>query len=272
MAFALGPAAAEAGYGLVQFETIGSTSAEALSRARAGDAGPSWCVSSHQTQGRGRRGRPWETAAGNLASSLLLTTEVSGAVAATLGFVAGLALSDALLRVVPHLTVRTGLDGASGRDGSRFELKWPNDVVAGGAKIAGILLESEGVQGGRTAIVVGIGVNVVSAPADVPYAAASLNELGGATTAEALFAALSDSWVSRYLEWDGGRGLDSIRNAWLSRAAGLGGPVAVKMGSNVIRGTFRTLDSDGCLIVRGQDGRDVRIAAGEVHFGTVASA
>lgn len=271
MAFALSPGATEAGYRLAAFETIGSTNDEAMTAARAGERGPLWVVSAHQSKGRGRRGRQWQTPPGNLAASLLLVLDLPPHRLATLGFVAGLALSDALAAIAPHLATATALDGATVSGGGRVELKWPNDVLAGGAKIAGIMLESEVLGGGSSALVVGIGVNIVAPPQGVPYPATSLRELGLGVSAEDLFAALSGAWVDRYAAWDAGRGMAAIRSAWLGRAAGIGGPVAVSVGARVVRGTFETLDEEGHLVVRETGGKRIPIAAGEVHFGTVAS-
>ena len=115
----------------------------------------------------------------------------------------------------------------------RFELKWPNDVLAEGAKLAGILLESTVLSGGGYAVAVGIGVNVVAHPADVPYPATSLATLGAGCDAETLFLALSDAWLGHYAAWDEGRGLARVRDRWLARAAGLGGEVAVRVDGQV---------------------------------------
>ncbi len=152
---------------------VGSTNALALDHARAGDPGKLWVVSKKQESGRGRRGRAWATPEGNLAATLLVVTGGELRLAATLGFVAGLALADALDAVVPQGRIAIGLDGAS-QGKNRFELKWPNDVLASGAKLAGILLESAILDGGRFAVAVGIGVNVVAYPEDLPYPATSL--------------------------------------------------------------------------------------------------
>jgi len=255
MAFTLGPRAAETGYRLAAYDTIGSTNSEALARARAGDRGPLWIVARTQTAGRGRRGRGWSTAEGNLAASLLLHCRVPLTVAATLGFVAGLALKDALALCAPGLPV---------------QLKWPNDVlVSGRGKLAGILLESEPLDGG-VVIAVGIGVNVGSAPDGLPYPATSLADLGKPVTPQTLFTALSDAWVGTAQDWNLGKGLPSIRRQWLEHAAGRGERVAVQMGERVARGVFETIDDDGRLILRSDDGSPVAIAAGEVYFGDAA--
>jgi BirA family biotin operon repressor/biotin-[acetyl-CoA-carboxylase] ligase len=271
MAFTLGPRAIEAGYRLKAYDEIGSTNAEALSLARAGDAGGVWVVSDRQTAGRGRRGSQWSTERGNLAASLLTVTSADPAAAATLGFVAGIALDAALRLAAPEVVARVALDGASG-PGGRIALKWPNDVLLDGAKLAGILLEAEKAPDGRMAVVVGIGVNVRHAPTDLPYAAASLAGLGSGATAETLFSALSDCWRAAATEWDDGRGFPGVRERWLSRASGLGGAVAVRLGGEVARGVFETIDEAGRLVVRTDDGSRRAISAGEVHFGAAATA
>jgi BirA family biotin operon repressor/biotin-[acetyl-CoA-carboxylase] ligase len=276
MGFSLSPLAQQNGFRLEAFETIGSTNAVALERAQAGDPGKLWIVSKRQESGRGRRGRAWATSHGNLAASLLLTGTFELKTAATLGFVAGLSLADALDAVCPAATVSIGLDGAGntgfGKSPLRVELKWPNDLLAGGAKLAGILLESTQLPDDRFAIVIGIGVNVVAYPDDVPYPATSLARLGADCDAERLFLALSDAWEENSRIWGEGRGLAEIRKRWLARAAGLGSEVAVRVDGKVLRGIFETIDEDCRFVIRDNDGERVKIAAGDVHFGAVASA
>jgi BirA family biotin operon repressor/biotin-[acetyl-CoA-carboxylase] ligase len=266
MTFSLGPRAVSAGYRLAAFDRIGSTNGEAMSRARDGEHGPMWFVTSEQTAGRGRRHRPWIAPRGNLASSILEVIDVSPAVAATLGFAAGLALEAALQKVSVEASLR-----AAGSDDVRYSLKWPNDVLAGREKLAGILLEAEAVAGGRLGVVVGIGTNVIAAPEGTPTPATSLAALGVHIGAEELFAVLSDSWAEFRGIWDQGRGFGEIRRLWLERAAGLGRGVAIHSGGTIVEGTFDTVDEAGCMIVRTLDGRRVPISAGDVYFGSVAS-
>ena len=267
MAFSLGPRAISAGYRLAAFDHIGSTNAEALARARDGERGPIWFVTSEQTAGRGRRHRAWIAPRGNLASSVLEVIDVSPSTAATLGFAAGLALEAALQKLSIEASLRS-----AGSDDMKFSLKWPNDVLAGRQKLAGILLEAETVADNRLAVVVGIGTNVVAAPEDTPTPATSLAALGVHIGAEELFATLSDSWAEFRGVWDGGRGFGDIRRLWLERAAGLGQPVAIQTGSSTIQGTFDTLDETGCMVIRTADGKRVPISAGDVYFGSAASA
>jgi len=256
MTFALGPIAASRGYRLVAFDAIGSTNTEAMERARAGERGPVWFVTTEQTAGRGRRHRPWAAPRGNLAGSILEVMQVAPPVAATLGFAAGLALEAALRRLSAN--------------GTQFSLKWPNDVLAGSHKLSGILLEAETV-GDSLAVVVGIGTNVIAAPGGTPTPATSLRALGMDVGAETLFAALSDGWAEFRGIWDNGRGFAEIRRLWLKRAAGLGQAVAIKSGGAAIEGTFDTIDEQGCMIVRTAAGRLVPVTAGDVYFGTAAS-
>src|SRR5450432_1531700 len=266
MAFSLGPRALSAGYQLAAFDSIGSTNAEAMARARDGERGPMWFVTSLQTAGRGRRHRPWIAPRGNLASSVLEVIEVSPAVAATLGFAAGLALEVALQKVSVEASLRS-----AGSDHMKFSLKWPNDVLAGQQKLVGIGLEAEAVAGDRLAVVVGIGTNVVAAPEGTPTPATSLAALGVHIGAEELFAVLSDCWAEFRGIWDQGRGFGEIRRLWLERAAGLGQQVAIQIGGSTVEGTFDTVDEQGCMIVRTSDGKRVPISAGDVYFGSVAS-
>ncbi|MDI6026984.1 biotin--[acetyl-CoA-carboxylase] ligase [Corticibacterium sp. UT-5YL-CI-8] len=272
MSFRLAPHAASAGFQLEAHDVVGSTNALALDRAREGHPGNLWVVSRKQDGGRGRRGRPWATLEGNLAATLLKVLHKDLSHAATLGFVAGLSLSEALDAVAPNARISIGPDGGGGGNVRRFELKWPNDVLASGSKMAGILLESTMLPGGSLAIAIGIGVNVAAYPEDVPYPATSLAALGSRADAEMLFLALSDAWTDIERVWDGGRGLSAIRDRWLQRAAGLGREVAVQLEGNIVRGIFETIDQDCRFVIRDAQGETIKIAAGDVHFGAVASA
>lgn len=254
MALAVGSQAQSAGYRLVWFDTIGSTNTEGVARARAGEPGRLWLVASQQTGGRGRRSRTWVSPRGNLYASVMETMAVPPPVAATLGFVAGVSLVEAL----KSLAVEA-------------RLKWPNDVLLDGAKLSGIGLEAESLADGRVAVVTGIGVNVLSAPQGLPYPAASLAGAGIAISLEALFAALSDRWTETFRLWDEGRGMPSVREKWLACAAGLGGEVTVQISGRTVAGIFETIDEQGHLIIATADGRRTPIASGDVFFGDAAS-
>lgn len=271
--FALGSKARAAGYRLRAHDSVGSTNAEAIAAAHDSDPGGIWFAARQQTAGRGRRGRAWVNPHGNLAATLLIVPDADPTSVATLGFVAGVALNAALSVVLPKGLVRIGIDGADIADGNgRIALKWPNDVLADGAKLAGILLEAAKLPDGRHAIAIGIGVNVVASPADLPYPATSLAELGATRSAEAVFEALSDAWVDVFGVWDDGRGIGQVLAQWRAAAAGIGAPVAVNQDGEVLRGIFETIDDAGRLIVRAEDNRRIAITAGDVHFGATASA
>jgi len=255
MAFALGPNAAQAGHGLIVHDRLDSTNSEALRQARSGERGPLWIVAREQTAGRGRRGRVWMSARGNLMASLLFALPVTPALAATLGFVASLAVCQSCSALAPKVS---------------FSLKWPNDVLADRGKVAGILLESEAREG-HLAIVVGFGINLAAAPAGMPYPAQSLAALGCVLAPEDAFSALTDAWLSWAALWNDGSGFGAIRDAWLAQARGIGQAISVRTGERMESGIFETLDEEGRLILRKADGMIRVISAGDVHFGDAAS-
>lgn len=272
MGFSLAPRAIQQGYALQAFDAVGSTNAVALEQAGAGIEEPCWFVTDNQTEGRGRRGRAWQDGNGNLAATLLLVTHEKPGRAATLGFVAGVALAEALAALLPEGRIRVGLDGADIAEGGRLVLKWPNDLLFDGGKLSGILLESRLMADGRLALAIGIGVNVVSHPEGLPYPATSLRHLGAPCSAADVFLALSDAWAAAYEVWKSPGGVAEIRRRWLAGAAAAGTPVAVNLGGRVLNGTFETIDADCRFVIRTADGSIETIAAGDVHFGAVATA
>jgi BirA family transcriptional regulator, biotin operon repressor / biotin---[acetyl-CoA-carboxylase] ligase len=228
-------------------DTIDSTNAEALRRARGGERGPLWIVARRQSAGRGRRGRPWISPPGNLYASLLLTDPAPAAAAPQLGFVAGLALHDAA--------------AAAASLAPRLALKWPNDLLCAGRKIAGILVEGEG---NPVTAVIGIGVNCCAHPVDAEYPATDFAAQGADVAAMALFDRLAAAMAQRLCQWRGGSDFAAIRIAWLDRAAGRGEPVRVRLPDHETAGIFEAIDTSGRLILRRADGTLEAIAAGEV--------
>jgi BirA family biotin operon repressor/biotin-[acetyl-CoA-carboxylase] ligase len=246
----LDPHSAATGTRRIACDTIGSTNAHALEMARAGESGPLWVTARRQTQGRGRRGRVWTSEAGNLYATLLLTDPSPAEQVAQLSFVAALAAHDAVAQTAPQL-------------GPLLRLKWPNDLLLGGAKIGGLLLEGEGANG-RLTIAVGIGLNCAHHPRDTPYAATDLATAGAMVTPEALFGALSGAMQLRLAQWDRGAGFAAIRAAWLARAAHQGEDILVRAGDREIAGRFEALDDIGRLLLRRPDGTLEPITAGDV--------
>ena len=232
----------------IAFETLGSTNAEALTRARAGERGPLWITAKIQDAGRGRRGSSWTSPPGNLYATLLLSAPSAPEHAPQLSFVAALALHDAIAECAPQI-------------GPLLKVKWPNDLLVGGAKVAGILIEGESEPSFATAI--GFGVNCVAHPDHTPYPATDLSEVGAAISPERLFAALAAAVVLRLQQWQRGHGFASIRTDWLKRAAGLGQDIHVRLPEREFSGCFEGLDDVGRLLVRGAAGLTT-VTAGEV--------
>lgn len=243
--------AAAAGVRLIAHDTVGSTNAEALALARAGERGPLWITAGRQTAGRGRRGRTFVSETGNLFATLLLTDASAPDRAAELSFVASLALHDAVAAVAPTLA-------------PRLKVKWPNDVLCDGAKFSGILVEGESGIGRALVTVVGIGVNCAHHPAGTPYPATDLSACGAEVTPPMLFAALSRTMLRRLAEWARGGNFAAIRGAWLARAAGLGDTVSIRLADRTLDGRFESLDAAGRLVLRAADGSVQHVTAGDL--------
>jgi len=238
-----------AGYRRKDYAELDSTNEEVRRLAEAGEKGPLWISATRQSAGRGRRGRAWNTGEGNLAATLLLRPEASQAITGQLSFAAALAAAEMVQHFAPDAAVT---------------VKWPNDVLAEGRKIAGILLEGAlDAQGGWLAI--GIGVNLAHHPEGLAFPASSLPQLGIAppscdaalTVLAVRFAHWYDAWM-RY-------GFETLRKAWLGRASGLGAPITARLPNETRQGVFEGVDASGALLLNEQ-GHVRAIAAGEVFF------
>lgn len=236
-------------YRLVSHERIASTNDEAKALAAEGALAGTLVWARTQTAGRGRQGRGWISPAGNFYASLVLRPDVPIATAAQLGFVAALAVADACLALAPAAAI---------------SLKWPNDVLLNGRKLAGILLESQS-QGDGTLgwLVLGVGINLATYPVEVEYPATALAATGADVDSEAMLGALAASFLIWYERWREGAGFATIRAEWLARAQGLGQPIRVRLPAETLAGVFAGLDADGALLLEAEQGRR-RIAAGEV--------
>jgi len=240
-----------------RFEEIDSTNEEARRLGDQSAEGPVWIVAARQTAGRGRRGRAWESPSGNFMGTLYLTPRCGPREAGELSFVAALAVHEAAASLLsPSLR-------------PELRLKWPNDLLHDRAKLAGILLESSGVAGAQVAwVAIGIGVNLATHPEGLEYKATSLAALGmsGVTPDDAL-AALDKAFEHWLGVWRAQQGFAAIREAWLKRAEGMGGPIVVRLSSGVLEGIFEGLAPDGALQLRLADGTLQLVSAGDVFFG-----
>ena len=234
---------------------VDSTNAEAA-RIAPNLTGPEWILALRQTAARGRRGRAWTNPQGNFAATLVMRPTESPDQVALRSFVASLALYDAFV-------------AATGR-AEGFTLKWPNDVLLNGGKLAGILLESAGSAAGLSYFAIGIGVNLAQAPSPdqvEPQAlrpVSLLSETGAEVTPEEFLDLLAPAYA-RYEAQFTTYGFAPIRTAWLDRAAKLGEVITARTARNEFTGTFETVDEAGNLVLTTAKSRHA-IPAAEVFF------
>ncbi len=243
------------GVGRVALPSVDSTNAEAQ-RLAPSVTGPVWILAGEQTAGRGRRARAWSSPRGNFYGTLLMQPREGAEVVALRSFAAALALREAFVAV-------TGSPEA-------FALKWPNDVLLNGGKVAGILLESAGAGQGVSHLAIGIGVNLIGAP-DVSAVEAGavppvslLAETGERVTPEAFLEALAPAFA-RWEQTLVTQGFAPLRAEWLAHAARLGEVIRARTGTTERQGVFETIDATGALILRQPSG-PVAIPAAEVFF------
>ena len=232
------------------YASLDSTNSEA-GRIAPDLARPTWILAQTQTDARGRRGRTWVSPEGNFAASLVMRGQGPMEHWALRSFVAALALAEAL-------------DGLTGRP-ELLALKWPNDVLLQGGKLAGILLETSGVH-----LTIGIGVNLVAAPsvAEVEKHAVPPISLLGATGLRVTPEDLLTPLAARFAHHEAALvtyGFAPIRTAWLARAAKLGQPIRAQIGNTTEHGVFRDVDASGNLVLETTNGPRA-IPAAEVHF------
>lgn len=207
-----------------------------------------WLVADRQTAGRGRQGRQWFDGAGNFMGSTIARPGPHDPPAPTLALMAGLALYEA---VAPLLA-----------DPAALSLKWPNDLLIGRAKLAGILLEREG-----ETVIVGIGVNLVAAPLVEGRDTIALSALGPAPDRDDFAAALALSFDRELDRWRS-VGIEPLLRRWQAVAHPAGTPLTVhEPGGETVSGTYSGLSSDGSLLLRLEDGTTRPIHAGDVSFG-----
>lgn len=236
----------DTGHPVRRYDRIDSTNLEARRLADDGERGPLWLVAEEQTGGRGRLGRSWVSEPGNLYATFLFAIAEGPQAAAQVSFVAALAVHDMVTDLKPELAPR---------------IKWPNDVLIGGAKFCGVLPEVVGAN--PTRIAIGCGINVAHAPQGTPY---PVTALGRGLNLGTVLETLDRHLARRLAQWDEGRGFASIRQDWGTRALGLGGEVTAMVGTRHVSGTFTGLAADGALLLKDSTGTLIPIHAGEVSF------
>ncbi|MDA0720435.1 MAG: biotin--[acetyl-CoA-carboxylase] ligase [Proteobacteria bacterium] len=239
-------------YGRIMLDTVDSTMAEAARRAGDIDR-PTWIIAQTQTAARGRRGRVWQAPAGNLNATLIFKPDATPAEAARRSFLAANALF-AALSIYVHA--------------DKLSLKWPNDVLLSGGKVAGILLESSGQGPFVDWLSIGVGVNLRHAPqdvADAAFAPVSLTQMGGWEVEPVDFlTTLADAYATQEAKL-AQIGFARIRQDWLAHAARLGEVITARTMREDVTGTFDTIDEDGNLVLITGTGPRV-ISAADVYF------
>lgn len=224
----------------------GSTSADLAARLAQGDyaAEGAWLIADRQTAGKGRLGREWQDGAGNFMGSTVVHLRAGDPSPETLALVAGLALHEVVNPKLAQPAV----------------LKWPNDVLVGGAKLAGILLERVG-----AAVIVGIGVNLAQAPQVADRATTSLADLGLVAGRDAFAADLARQFAADLDRWRS-FGLAPIVSRWIAAGHPIGTPLEADDQGQRLEGTFVGLTDTGALQLRLADGSLRAIHAGEVRI------
>ncbi|MET3590116.1 BirA family biotin operon repressor/biotin-[acetyl-CoA-carboxylase] ligase [Bartonella silvatica] len=261
MVYILSDFAKKQGYTVESYKSVDSTNLVAQQKAQTGHRGHLWIVAQEQSQGRARRGRTWSSSKGNLYSSLLLIDNLIYQTAAQLGFVAGVSVVEAVEQFIKDEKKMSTVVG----------LKWPNDILLGGAKSSGVLLEAFKLPSQQCALVIGIGINVKYHYEDAPYPTSSLKNIGLHIEAEQLFTVLTECFSKNYLLWKQPNGCEIIREKWLLHCAHLGKFIKIVNDEKNIEGIFDGLDSDFNCIVKQNNGQQAIITAGDVHFGLAAS-
>ncbi|MDA7946604.1 MAG: biotin--[acetyl-CoA-carboxylase] ligase [Hyphomicrobiaceae bacterium] len=233
------------------YSELDSTNAEGLRLLAAGEDGNQWVWALHQTGGRGRHGRRWQSLAGNLFASLTLRPQCAAHTASQLGFVGALAVHDAVVAL-------------AGKNQPDLKLKWPNDLLLNGKKAAGLLLESTSDGAGRLSLVLGVGLNLAAHPQDVPFPSTDLACHGIDVNPREALEALADKTAKWLSVWNDGAGFEEIRTAWDERSLPKGTALQVRVGDDRLNGLYRGLDQTGGLMLVQDDGSERRITTGDV--------
>lgn len=228
-------------------DSVGSTNDEARARVTGEDCKPVWIAAAEQTRGKGRLGRHWVSKPGNLYASLIWPSDAEPRRLASLSLVAGLAVRDAV--------VMAGVTAP-------VQLKWPNDVLVGGKKVSGVLIETMDRAGSRV-VIVGCGINLLHHPADTRWPATNISACGIMIEPRDMLEHLRRAMHTRLRQWADGAGLASIHADWMNAALGYGSRISVEGGK---QGVFTGLNEDGALVLTLDDGSAWTHHAGDVAW------
>jgi BirA family biotin operon repressor/biotin-[acetyl-CoA-carboxylase] ligase len=242
-------------YHLLSFDELDSTNDEAKRIAKGGGHHGAVIWAKRQSSGKGRLGRNWVSSQGNLFVSVLLHPDKPMKDLGQLSFVAAVAAVEALDPLLPP--------------GRRLQCKWPNDILLGGKKVGGILLESfqSGRSGekGRPWVVVGVGINVESFPPRTEFPATCLKDAGvELVSAKIILSRFIHHFIDCYNEWDI-KGFAPCRRKWLKTAWGMKQTLKARLGDGqVVEGYAEGIDLGGSLVLATAGGKKLQINAADV--------
>jgi BirA family biotin operon repressor/biotin-[acetyl-CoA-carboxylase] ligase len=240
-------------YNLLIFETIDSTNSEALRLANSGAGGDFVIISNIQTGGRGSKGRLWKSIVGNLHTSILLDSPVAPKRHPQLSFVVANAVFDSLTKIAQ-----------SKQRNLNIQLKWPNDILINGRKVGGILLESI-TLGSKNYIAIGIGINIIEAPANVSFPATSLYDEGIILgSSDELLNLIISRFDKLYKQWIADNSFIRTRKDWMRRAYNLNKVITIDDGNRRLSGLFKEIDFDGSIRIQLAGGQLYNLAVGDV--------
>ena len=246
-------------YHLLSYDELDSTNEEARRLAEGGGAHGAVIWAKRQTEGRGRMGRFWVSTEGNLFCSILLRPNCSQDVAAQLSFVAAIAAAETLASIIP--------------DNDEINCKWPNDILLGEKKIGGILLESfetADIAAGQNKmvrwVVVGVGINVDSCPANTDIPATYLKQAGvEIISAKIVLSRFIHHFITVYDLW-ANKGFAPVRKIWLKHAFRIGKSIEVRLPKQTFTGIFEGIDPSGQLLLKSEGKKRMSISAGDVFW------
>jgi len=240
-------------YNLLIFQTVDSTNSEALRLANSGAIGNFVVVSNLQTGGRGSKGRLWKSIAGNLHASILLDSSVDCKKHPQLSFVIANAVFEALTKLAQEKKINLNI-----------QLKWPNDILIDGKKVGGILLESISLLN-KNYVVIGMGINIIEAPANASFPATSLYDEGLMLEgSDELLDLIMNKFDKLYKRWAVDNNFIRTRKDWMRRAYNINKVITIDDGNRRLSGTFKEIDFDGSIRIQLAGGQLYNLAAGDV--------